>query len=165
MGIISNNSKKLDKDEVYSALSNVGAKVTSQRALILRIIRQAQGHLDADEILRQSKISQPRISLSTVYRTLRTLKNLGLVDEVHIDDLHHHYEAKSSDEHYHLVCLECGQVIEFEIPLIKQIKKAISDIGDFKLIDTELIATGYCSECMKLKRHDSDKSPERTNHD
>ena len=92
--------------ESRAALNMAGTRVTNQRALILGIL-QKQGHLDADEIYRQARRKQPRLSLSTVYRNLRTLKGLGLVEELHFDDSHHHYEARPSAEHHHLVCLGC----------------------------------------------------------
>jgi len=60
-----------------------GQRVTSQRRLLLDLIRQSEGHLDADELYRLAKEREPRISLSTVYRTLRLFKELGLVEERH----------------------------------------------------------------------------------
>ena len=89
-------------DNVRQALP--GLRATNQRALILEIIRHGRGHLDADEVHRLARKKQARISLSTVYRTLQTLKKAGLIDEVHFDEDHHHYEARASAEHHHLVC-------------------------------------------------------------
>ena len=73
-------------------LRTTGLRVTAQRALILEIIRHGEGHLDADEIHLRAKKKQPRLSLSTVYRTLQKLKELNLVEELHFDENHHHYE-------------------------------------------------------------------------
>jgi Fur family ferric uptake transcriptional regulator len=87
--------------------------------------------------------------MSTVYRTLQTLKKLGLIDEVHIDETHHHYEAKQAAEHHHLVCLGCGRVIEFNYPLALQIKKVVPDARGFEFVSTELRAMGYCSQCQQ----------------
>ena len=98
-------------------------RATSQRALILEIIRRGKGHLDADEVYRRARDKQPRLSLSTVYRTLRMFKKLGLVEELHFDDAHHHYEAKPSAEHHHLVCRGCGKIVEFECPLSQKMKE------------------------------------------
>ncbi len=128
-------------------LNKAGMRVTHQRALILEIIRQ--GHLDADEIYRRAKEKEPRISLSTVYRTLQKLKNLGLVEELHFDEAHHHYEAKPSAEHYHLVCLGCGRVIEFRQPLSHFITKNVAEAKDFDILETEVRVTGYCAKCRK----------------
>jgi len=130
-------------------LNSPGNRITSQRMLIFDIIREGGRHLDADEIYRRARQKKPRISLSTVYRTLHKFKELGLVDEVHFGQDHHHYETKQSAEHYHLVCQSCGLVIEFEYPLARQIKKNISEARGFKILTTEVNMTGYCRRCQK----------------
>ena len=136
----------------YAALNITGKRVTSQRALILEIIRQGQGHLDADEIYRRARNKRPRLSLSTVYRTLQALKELGLIEELHIDDTHHHYEVKSSTKHHHLVCLGCGKVIEFQYPLSRYVKRHVAEAGDFEIVDTEIRMIGYCSQCRQGRK-------------
>ena len=130
-----------------SALSVAGLRVTNQRALILEIIRHGQGHLDADEVYRRARERQAQISLSTVYRTLRLFRKLGLVEEVHFDDAHHHYEVKPPAEHHHLVCLGCGRVIEFHYPLSRYVKRNVPEAKGFKVIETEIRMTGYCPKC------------------
>jgi len=132
------------------ALNVTGLRVTNQRALILEIIRR--GHLDADEIYRQARIKQPRLSLSTVYRTLQVLKKLGLVEELHFDEAHHHYEMKPSSEHHHLVCLGCGKIVEFKCPLSLKMKADIAREKDFEITDVEIRMTGYCSKCRQNKK-------------
>ncbi len=129
------------------ALNVTGLRATSQRALILEIIRHGQGHLDADEVCRRARDKQPRLSLSTVYRTLRRFKKLGLIEEVHFDEAHHHYEVKPLAEHHHLVCLGCGRVIEFYYPLSRYVKRNVPEAKEFKVIETEIRMTGYCSKC------------------
>ncbi len=131
------------------ALGMAGTRVTSQRALILEIIHQGKGHLDADEIHRQARQKQPRLSLSTVYRTLQALKKLGLIEELHFDESHHHYEVKPTTEHHHLVCLGCGRVIEFHYPLSRNVKRSVAEARDFKIAGTEIHITGYCPECQE----------------
>jgi len=134
------------------ALDVTGLRVTSQRALILEIIRHGQGHLDADGIYRQARGKQPRLSLSTVYRTLQVLKKLGLVEELHFDETHHHYEVKPSSEHHHLVCLGCGKVVELEYPLSPKMKKNIAREKGFEVTGVEIRMTGYCSRCRQNKK-------------
>ena len=144
--------RKMEPVESSRATLNVtGTRVTSQRALILEIIRRGQGHLDADEIYRRARKSQPRLSLSTVYRTVQALKKLGLIEELHFDDSHHHYEVKPSTEHHHLVCLGCGKVIEFAYPLSRHVKRNIAEAKDFDIVETELRMKGYCSRCRQDK--------------
>lgn len=124
-------------------------RVTKQRALIMDIIRQGKGHLDADEIYRQARVRAPRLSLSTVYRTLQKLKELDLVEEVHFSEEHHHYESKPATEHHHLVCLGCGRVIEFNYPLSRYLKKNVPEARDFEITETEVRMTGYCPKCRR----------------
>jgi Fe2+ or Zn2+ uptake regulation protein len=131
------------------ALSSAGLRMTNQRASILEVIRQ--GHLDADEVYRRAKDKQPRLSLSTVYRTLRRLKELGLVDELHFDEAHHHYEVKPSAEHHHLVCLGCGKIVEFESKLSQRIKQGIARKQGFEVTGVEVHMTGYCSKCRQRR--------------
>jgi len=132
------------------ALNVTGLRATSQRALILEIIRR--GHLDADEIYRQAREKQPRLSLSTVYRTLQVLKKLGLVEELHFDEAHHHYEMKPSSEHHHLVCLGCGKVVEFECPLSLKMKEDIAREKGFEITGAEIRMTGYCPKCRQKRK-------------
>jgi len=133
-------------------LSKSGVRVTTQRALILQIVRQAGVHLDAGEIHQRARLKKPRLSLSTVYRTLRALGRLGLIDSVRIDDARHFYEAKQPSDHHHLICLECGQVIEFEYPLGHQMNKAIPAAKGFKIAATEIRVTGYCLRCQRVRQ-------------
>ena len=127
----------------------IGERMTWQRRLLLELISQAGGHLDADELFRRAKEREPRISLSTVYRNLRLFKKLGLVEERHLSENHHHYEAKSPSEHYHLVCLGCGRVIEFESPLLQRIKSQIRREQQFEVTGAEIGLQGYCSRSRR----------------
>jgi len=132
-------------------LNNAGMRVTNQRALIMRVIRQGGGHLDADEIYRRAREKEPRLSLSTVYRNLQMLKKLELVEELHFDEGHHHYEVKPSVEHHHLVCLGCGEVIEFQHPLTRYVKRNVAQARDFDITETEVRVSGYCARCREKK--------------
>ena len=143
-----NLSRKKDR----RALNLAGLRVTNQRALLLEIIRQGEGHLDAYELYRRARKKQPRLSLSTVYRALQKFKKLGLVEEVHFDENHHHYEVKPSAEHHHLVCLGCGRVIEFNYPLARQVKRNLPEAKDFDITGTEVRMTGYCSQCRQNRK-------------
>jgi len=135
-----------------SKLNRAGKRFTHQRALIMDIIRQGQGHLDADEIFRRAREKELRLSLSTVYRTLQMMKELGLVDELHFGENHHHYEVKPTKGHYHLVCLGCGRVIEFSYPLSRYLKREVPELKDFDIDETEIRVAGYCNLCRRTLR-------------
>jgi Fe2+ or Zn2+ uptake regulation protein len=126
-----------------------GRPATSQRRLLLEIIRQADGHLDADELYRQAKEKISRISLATVYRNLKLFKELGLIAESNLGDTHSHYEIKGRAEHHHLVCLRCGKVVEFDSPLIdKAVARTKRETG-FDITSIRLKLEGYCPDCKK----------------
>jgi len=141
----------LSQEKSRKTLNAAGMRVTSQRALIMEIIRRGGGHLDADEIYRRARERVPRLSLSTVYRTLQMLKKLGLVEELHFDEEHHHYEVKPSAEHHHLVCLGCGRVIEFHYPLSRYLKRNVPEAKGFDIAATEVRMSGYCSKCRRSR--------------
>lgn len=128
--------------------SLTGKRTTGQRRLLLDLILQSQGHLDADELYRRAREYEPSISLSTVYRNLKLFKELGLVDELHFAEAHHHYEAKPSGQHHHLVCQGCGKVIEFTSPLTERMKSQVQKENDFVITDTEVRMKGYCAHCQ-----------------
>lgn len=134
------------------ALKSAGLRMTSQRALILGIISQGNEHLDADEVYRLARERQPNLSLSTVYRNLRTLKSLGLIEELHFDESHHHYEAKPSVEHHHLVCLGCGKIVEFGCELSQKMRQEIARKSGFEVSGVEVHMTGYCARCRRRKK-------------
>lgn len=131
-------------------LSEAGRRTTAQRTLILEVLRHNPGHLDADEVYRLAKERDPRLSLSTVYRTLSLLKKLGEVDELHLAEEHHHYEAKGQKgqaEHYHLICLGCGRVVEFVSALTAQLKAEQEAASGFVIAGVHVDLTGYCAAC------------------
>jgi Fur family ferric uptake transcriptional regulator len=125
-----------------------GKRTTSQRRLLLDLILQSEGHLDADELYRRAREQESSISLSTVYRNLKLFKELDLVDELHFAEAHHHYEAKALAQHHHLVCQGCGKVIEFTSPLTERMKSQIQKDNDFVVTDTEVRMKGYCARCQ-----------------
>ncbi len=135
----------------YSA-QIAGRPVTAQRNLLLEVIRQAGGHLDADELYRRARATGGRISLATVYRNLKLFKELGLIAESNLGNTHAHYEMKGPAEHYHLVCLGCGQVIEFESPLIARAVAKTQREQGFDITSVQLKMEGYCPACREKRK-------------
>jgi len=135
--------------KIQKALRTVGLKATGQRLLILEIIRQGRGHLDANEIFRRALARMPRLNLSTVYRNLQKLKEQGLIEEYHFDEKHHHYEMKLVNEHHHLICLGCGHIIEFSYNLAKYATENVAEAEKFLVTKSEVHMAGYCPDCQK----------------
>jgi Fur family ferric uptake transcriptional regulator len=130
-------------------LRTAGKRITPQRRLVLNILSQASGHLDASEIYERGRRKDPRLSLSTVYRTLAALKETGTVRELHLDDEHHHYELDAKDRHSHLVCLSCGRVIEVNSEALAQAALTLGEAHGFKIASAQMELTGYCADCRQ----------------
>jgi len=122
---------------------------TYQRRLLLELMQENGGHLDADELYQLARQRESSMSLSTVYRNLRLFKDLGLIEERHLTEEHHHYEVKPVVEHHHLVCRRCGKVIEFTNPLAEKLKQRVGIEEDFLITDAEIRIQGYCTECRR----------------
>ncbi|HDJ29915.1 MAG TPA: hypothetical protein ENF29_02550 [Candidatus Acetothermia bacterium] len=144
--IISNKVREMVLSEVEQFLRASGKRVTSERRLILRIIEE-NPHLDASEIYALARKEDPKISLSTVYRTMTMLKELKLVEASDLGEDHDHYEVRLQ-EHYHLICLGCGRVIE--IPPSDAITRLGEESG-FEVVGVKLEIFGYCEECQKKR--------------
>jgi Fur family ferric uptake transcriptional regulator len=126
--------------------------VTSQRRLLLSVMRDAEKHLDAKELYRRVSERDPNISLATVYRNLRLFKEQGLINERHLGQAHCYYEMKRLGEHQHLVCEACGQVIEFESPLLRKLVAEVQRKNNFSVTKVELYLEGHCHKCKEKKR-------------
>ena len=126
--------------------------VTPQRRLLLSIMREAGRHLDAKEVYRRASERDPNISLATVYRNLRVFEKQGLINERHLGQARCYYEMKRLGEHQHLVCEACGQVIEFESPLIRKLVADVQRKNNFSMTKVELYLEGHCHKCKEGKR-------------
>jgi Fur family ferric uptake transcriptional regulator len=129
-----------------------GHPLTTQRRLLLELIRGAEGHLDAKELYRRASARDESISPATVYRSLNLFKELGLVDERRLGKVRCYYEIKRSPEHQHLVCQGCGKVIEFQNPYFQKLVKAVRREHGFKITKAELYLVGYCPECEQKEK-------------
>lgn len=124
--------------------------VTPQRRLLLSVMKEAGTHLNARELYRRASERNTNISLATVYRNLRLFKEQGLIDEKHLGQLRCFYEIRRGVEHQHLVCRACGQVIEFESPLIRELVIEVQAKNDFYVTRVELCLEGYCNKCNEI---------------
>ena len=121
--------------------------LTNQRRLLLDVLREADGHINAKELYRRASARDQSISPATVYRSLNLFKQLGLIDERRLGKVCCYYEIKHSPEHQHLVCQGCGKVIEFESPLVRTLMDTIQEKYGFKATKVELYLEGCCQEC------------------
>jgi Fur family ferric uptake transcriptional regulator len=132
-----------------------GHFLTSQRRLLLELIRDAESHLDAKELYRRARARDDSIGPATVYRSLNLFKQLGLIDERRLGKVCCCYEIKKSSEHQHLVCQGCGKVIEFQNPYFQKLIKAVQREHAFKVTKADLCLEGYCEHCEQEGKGDN----------
>jgi Fe2+ or Zn2+ uptake regulation protein len=132
-----------------SRLRTAGKRITPQRKLVLSILAATDGHLDAYDIYERGRRQDERLSLSTVYRTLGVLKEIDAVRELHLDGEHHHYELADKEEHSHLICLQCGRVIEVSGEVFEEAAAAAGQAHNFGIVSTQIEMSGYCSNCRQ----------------
>ena len=120
---------------------------TKHRQLLLGILREAGGHLDAKEIFRRAAEKEPGISLATVYRNLQLFEELGLVDGKRLERTGCWYEIRRADQHCDVACNICGRVIEFESPVIRQLLDEVQRNSSFTISKAVLYLEGRCEQC------------------
>lgn len=132
-----------------------GVRLTAQRRALIETIQEATTHLDAASLLRQARERDPNIDRATVYRTIELLKNLGMIDELdlmHLNGEKHFYEVKTQQDHLHLACFGCGDIIEFASPRFDGLKQEIAAANQFDIQVIRLEVGGFCGACTAKKK-------------
>ena len=115
-----------------------GLKMTEQRRVIARVLSEADDHPDVEELYRRATVIDSRISIATVYRTVRLLEEAGILERHDFGDGRARYEQAPEDHHDHLIDVQSGQVIEFQNEEIELLQVEIARRLGFKLIDHRL---------------------------
>lgn len=115
-----------------------GMRMTDQRRIIAQVIEQAVDHPDVEELYRRASARDPRISLSTVYRTLNLFEESGLVTKHDFKDGRARFETLPDEHHDHLIDIRSGKVIEFRNEEIEAIQDLIAKRLGYRLVDHRL---------------------------
>lgn len=138
-------------EEFYAKLKENGYKLTTQRKVVLNAMLDHQDeHLTVEEIYQFVKDTNPEIGLATVYRNIQLLSDMKIVDKLNLDDGFTRYELANDDEihrHHHLICEECGCVIEVKEDLMGSIEKSFKESYGFTVNDHQAKFFGICSDC------------------
>jgi len=129
-------------------LHQKGLRLTPQRDLVLQAVR-ALGHATPEEIAERVRASHPSINLSTVYRNLDTLENVGLVQHTHLGHGGATYHASEELNHLHLVCEKCGSIGDAPLDVAASFVQQLSDDYGFKTDVTHFAISGLCANCAK----------------
>jgi len=130
-------------------LSKQGYRLTPQRMMILSAIENSDNHISAEEIYAQVVAKYPNVNISTVYRTLELLKRLGLVTETDMGEGRVRYHPAEKGHHHHLVCQECGAIIDLDESLLASLKSALLREYKFSADLRHLAIFGRCINCSK----------------
>ncbi len=141
---------------VEKRLKDKALRFTSQRRIILEILLAAKDqHLTVEEVYLKAKEMSSDIGIATAYRTLELFTEIGIVHKSDFGDGAARYEVVSPKEkhyHHHLICLKCGQIIEFNDDLLEDLEEEIGRKSNFKIKDHDLRFYGYCESCQDEMR-------------
>lgn len=125
-----------------------GLRMTRQRQTIAEVMMTTDGHVNIDELYQRVRTIDPNIGYATVYRTLKLLTEAGLATGAQFGDGPMRYEASLNRHHHdHLICTECGKIIEFENDEIEQLQASVAAANDFVMTDHKMEIYGICSSC------------------
>jgi len=150
-----------EKDVFREHIQKAGLRRTAQRDLILEVFLRTEEHLTSEDLYWLVQKEDPTVGHTTVYRTLKLLKQGGLVDE--LDLMHqageqHYYETRRKQEHAHVICLGCGKVEEFFGEPLQRLRKQIETHFGFKVVLARTEVGGYCSHCQTLRAQELERA-------
>ena len=148
---------------IKDSLKQRGVRLTRQRQILLELIDKSGQHLDAERLYLLAKEKDAKLNRVTVYRTLKMLKEGGLVDELdlmHMGGDQHFYETRMKQEHAHVICLRCGKVEEFFGEPLQKLRRQVESHFGFQIVLARTEVGGYCSHCQVLRANEVKEAAE-----
>lgn len=130
--------------------SNGKLRATPERFAVLDAVLQSQGHFDAESLYYRMISNGVKVSKATVYNTLDLLQECGLVSKYRFAESTSRYEkAFGRPHHHHMICLGCGDIIEFTSDRLERIQEEIATTKNFNIQSTTIQIFGTCPKCTK----------------
>jgi Fur family transcriptional regulator, ferric uptake regulator len=144
-----------EEQEVFlKHIQKKGLKRTSQRDLILDVFLRTEEHLSIEDLYRLVQREDPTVGQTTVYRTLKLLTEAGLAREVRFGDGRTHYEHNYKHQHHdHMICSECGKIIEFFSAELEALQDSMAAQHGFEIKQHLLRIIGVCADCQRTEQH------------
>ena len=120
-------------DTILDRCETRGLRMTDQRRVIASVLQEADDHPDVEELYARASAIDPRISIATVYRTVKLFEESGILDKHEFGDGRARYESADRDHHDHLIDMNSGEVIEFVDPEIEALQDRIAQKLGYKL--------------------------------
>jgi Fur family ferric uptake transcriptional regulator len=130
-----------------------GLKSTQQRDAIVDMFLRSSGHISIEDLLAKVRKRNPKVGYATVYRTLKLLTECGIAAARQFGDGQTRFEVVAEHAHHdHLICVQCGLILEFENDAIEQLQDEMADrLGGFKLVRHKLELYGLCPKAAGVK--------------
>jgi Fur family ferric uptake transcriptional regulator len=132
-------------------LSQHGYKRTMQRAVVLEILESAGGHMTAEEVAREVEERRLALNRSTVYRTLETLAEVGVVKATRMGRAIHYELSHDGDDHHHLRCVDCKVMVHLDAAAVDGLLGRRASKSGFQVTDIQVMVNGLCSVCRKAR--------------
>ncbi len=141
----------MDRVSVFNEyVRQKGLKNTSQRETILTVFLDSTSHYSTEELYLKLRKEHPKIGYATVHRTLKLFAECGIASELNFGDGQTRFEPLNQDQHHdHLVCTQCGLIIEFTEPRIEKIQEQVAAQHKFKIENHRHELYGLCARCSK----------------
>ncbi|AKM07595.1 Fur family transcriptional regulator [Pelagerythrobacter marensis] len=139
-------SQRIDLEQLCA---DRGLRITEQRRVIARVLSESEDHPDVEQLHQRASAIDPKISIATVYRTVRLFEEAGILDRHDFGDGRARYEAAPEAHHDHLIDVESGKVVEFVDPELEALQKVIAERLGYRLVDHRMELYG-----VKLDRGD-----------
>ena len=133
--------------KIIDKLSERGYRLTPQRMLVLAAIENSDDHISAEEIYAEVIAKYPHVNISTVYRTMELLNRLGLVTETDLGGGRVRYHPADKGHHHHLVCQQCGKIIDLDESVLVSLEKVLFGEYNFSADLRHLAIFGRCADC------------------
>ncbi len=138
------------RERFQQYIASKGLKSTRQREVILSEFLSSTEHLSTEELYLKVRLKHPHIGYATVYRTLKLFAECGIAQERDFGAGQTLYEPSHLDDHHdHLICTECGTIIEFEDDRIEQLQEKVASDHHFSIDHHRLEIFGLCAKCRK----------------
>ena len=134
------------KIDIEALCADKGLRITEQRRVIAQILSEAEDHPDVETLHERAATVDPKISIATVYRTVRLFEEAGILERHEFGDGRSRYEAASDAHHDHLIDVETGSVIEFVDEELEMLQKRIAEKLGFRLVDPRMELYGVALE-------------------
>lgn len=152
-----------DRDQVLQRyMTEHGLKSTRQRSLIIDTFFEMAGHLSVEDLWTKVRALDNKVSVATVYRTMKLLNECGLAHARNFGDGQTRYEAAIGRHHHdHLICTRCGTIVEFENDRIEQLQDAVARKHGFTVTSHKMELYGLCRNCQRELSEQRERVSER----